>query len=150
VETWELSARESIRDLVARYNANGDAGRFDPMLDLFAEDAVLEVPGEILTGRTEIRGFFEQVAAGGSGRPAVRRLRHFSATLQIDLESRTAAHGRCYYQVLTEAGLDHWGRYVDRYCCPEDRWLFAHRVVSVDGTVAGGWASERGVAKGGS
>jgi hypothetical protein len=30
-----LVARESIRDLVARYNANGDTGRFAQVLDLF-------------------------------------------------------------------------------------------------------------------
>ena len=36
MELWELVARESIRDLVARYNANGDSGRFDQVLELFA------------------------------------------------------------------------------------------------------------------
>jgi len=29
MEIWELVARESVRDLVQRYNANGDSGRFD-------------------------------------------------------------------------------------------------------------------------
>ncbi len=43
MELWELVARESIRDLVARYNANGDAGRFDQVLALFADDAVMEL-----------------------------------------------------------------------------------------------------------
>ena len=28
MQLWELTARESIRDLVTRYNSNGDAGRF--------------------------------------------------------------------------------------------------------------------------
>jgi ketosteroid isomerase-like protein len=143
LETWELIARESIRDLVARYNANGDAGRFDPMLELFAEDAVLEVPNETLAGCAAIRSFFEAVAAEGSGRPRVRLLRHFTATLQLDLEGPSEARGRCYYQVLTQAGLDHWGRYIDRYRCQGGRWLFAHRVVSIDGAVAGGWADRR-------
>ena len=32
----ELIARESIRDLVARYNANGDSGRFDQVVELMA------------------------------------------------------------------------------------------------------------------
>jgi uncharacterized protein (TIGR02246 family) len=143
LEIWELIARESIRDLVARYNANGDAGRFDSMLELFAVDAVLEVPNQTLAGRAAIRSFFEAVAAGGSGRPRVRLLRHFTATLQLDVEGPSKARGRCYYQVLTEAGLDHWGRYVDRYHCQDGRWLFAQRVVSVDGSVAGGWADRR-------
>ncbi len=42
MESWELDAREQIRDLVARYNAKGDAGRLDDMLELFAPDAELE------------------------------------------------------------------------------------------------------------
>ena len=41
MELWELTARESIRDLVARYNANADTGRFDQVLELFAPDAVM-------------------------------------------------------------------------------------------------------------
>jgi uncharacterized protein (TIGR02246 family) len=140
MEPWELDARESIRDLVARYNANGDAGRFDAMLELFAEDAVLEVPGRRIEGRAAIRAFFEGVARGEGGRPRVRVLRHFTATHQIDLVSRTEAHGRCYYQVLTEHGLDHWGRYTDVYRKVGGRWVFAHRSASLDGAVPGSWA----------
>ncbi len=43
MELWELVARERIRDLVARYNANADAGRFDEVVALFADDAVMEL-----------------------------------------------------------------------------------------------------------
>src|SRR4029078_12976019 len=32
-ETWELLARECIRDTVARYNHSGDTGRFDTMVE---------------------------------------------------------------------------------------------------------------------
>jgi uncharacterized protein (TIGR02246 family) len=140
VEPWELEARECIRDLVARYNASGDAGRFDPMLALFAEDAVLEVPDRRLDGRAAIRAYFESVAAGEGGRPAVRLLRHHTATLQIDVDTREEARGRCYFQVFTERGLDHWGRYVDTFRRVDGRWRFASRRVTLDGVVPGGWA----------
>ena len=52
------------------------------------------------------------------------------------------ARGRCYFAVLTEDGLDHWGRYVDVYARdPADgTWRFAHRRISLDGSVPGGWA----------
>lgn len=43
MELWELVARESVRDLVARYNANGDAGRFAEVARLFTPDAVMEL-----------------------------------------------------------------------------------------------------------
>src|SRR5579864_7356005 len=38
MEFWELIAREAIRDLVARYNANADTGRFDQVMELFSPD----------------------------------------------------------------------------------------------------------------
>ena len=142
MEHWELIARESIRDLVARYNANGDSGRFAPMLELFADDAAMELPDATHTGREAIRAMLEGVATRTGDRPAsgARFIRHFTATHQIDIASTSEASGRAYYAVLTDKGLDHWGRYIDRYCCIDGRWLFAHRKVSVDGAVPGSWA----------
>jgi hypothetical protein len=141
MEMWELAARESIRDLVARYNANGDAGRFDAMLELFAEDAVLEIPGGERRGKAEIRALFEGVSqrTGAGGRAAF--IRHFTATHQIDLLSESEARGRCYYAVLTDRGLDHWGRYLDEYRNIDGRWRFSHRKVSTDATTPHSWAT---------
>ena len=142
MEMWELVARESIRDLVARYNASGDSGRFDPMLELFTEDAVLVVPDGTHEGRENIRAFFETIAAGNDRRPGVRLIRHFTATHQIDVLDPDAARGRCYYQVLTDEGLDHWGRYVDRYRRAAAGWRFQERRVGIDGWIPGGWAAD--------
>ena len=143
MQPFELEARESIRDLVARYNACGDSGRFDAMLALFTEDAVLELDDATLTGRAAIRAFFEGVATRtGAGRSA-RFVRHFTATHQIDVLSEREARGYCYFAVLTDAGLDHWGRYRDVYRREGDRWLFARRKVTLDAAVPGGWATVR-------
>jgi hypothetical protein len=38
-----------------------------------------------------------------------------------------------YFFVITDIGLDHWGRYVDRYVVEDNRWKFAARQVTVDG-----------------
>lgn len=142
MEHWELIARESIRDLVARYNANGDSGRFDPMLELFAEDATLELADRTCRGRAEIRAMFEAVAAntGAGGGSKAAFIRHFTATHQIDLQNENEATGGCYYAVLTDRGLDHWGRYLDTYHRIEGRWRFWHRKVTLDATTPGGWA----------
>ena len=141
METWEIVARESIRDLVARYNANGDSGRFDPLLELFCESAVMVLPDGQYQGKGEIRRMFERVAqdTGRDSGSRARFIRHFTSTLQIDLAGPNEASSRCYYAVLTDQGLDHWGRYVDRYQCVENDWLFSHRNVTVDAGVPGGW-----------
>ena len=145
MDHWELVARESIRDLVARYNANGDSGRFGPMLELFAEEATMELPDRVCRGRDEIRSFLAGVASGtGRGKAArAHFIRHFTATLQIDVLNEDQAAGRAYFQVLTERGLDHWGRYVDEYRRFGSRWLIFRRTVSVDGAVPDSWASRR-------
>ena len=145
MEVWQLAARETIRDLVARYNASGDAGRFDETMALFAEEAVVEVtPGRTYSGLEEIRTLFtgaaKTEAPKGDGASKKRFVRHYTATHQIDILGPEEARGRCYYAVLTESGLDHWGRYVDRYVHRGGRWLFLRRDISVDASVPGGWA----------
>jgi ketosteroid isomerase-like protein len=133
MELWELSAREEIRDLVARYNANGDAGRFDEVVALFAPDAVMELPDRRYQGSDEIRRVFTDAAASFAAVDGFEYLRHFTATLQIDVERPDEARARCYYAVVMKHGLDHWGRYIDRFTVVDGHWRFAQRRVTVDG-----------------
>lgn len=144
MEQWELVAREAVRDLVARYNANGDSGRIDEVVALFAPAGVLDVMGTAYTGHAEIRGMFEQAIsdiAGGATTPSV--VQHHTSTLQIDLVDETSARARSYFQVIMSGGLDHWGRYVDEFGVVDGRWVFTHRRVTVAGATAGGWAAGR-------
>jgi len=141
VEVWELVARESIRDLVARYNANGDSGRFDQVVELFAPDAVMDVDGTVYEGREQIRTIFTSAADSLRDHPGPRLLRHMTATLQIDVESETFARSRCYYQVLMAHGLDHWGRYIDEFAPVDGVWKFTKRREILDGAVEGSWAA---------
>jgi hypothetical protein len=109
VELSELSAREGIRDLVARYNSNGDAGRFPQLLDLFTPTAVMEIPDETgathrYEGRDAIMSMFSSLkvgfdeALGPEDSPHL--IRHYTATHQIDLLDDHHARGRLYYAVL--------------------------------------------------
>ncbi len=136
----EVEAREAIRDLVARYNGNGDTGRFEQVLALFAPDAMMELDGETLRGREEIAALFERtrrLVRSSATAAAPTHLRHFTATHQIDVLDAEHARGQCYFQVLMPHGLDHWGRYVDEYVRWDGRWVFASRRVTVDGRSAG-------------
>lgn len=142
MDHWELVARESIRDLVARYNANGDSGRFAAVLELFTEDAILEIPGASHGGRAEIRKMFEEAAERTGRDDGIAFIRHFIATHQIDVDNENEARGRCYYAVITDCGLDHWGRYVDNYRRGDDgQWRFSKRVTTLDAAVPGGWGA---------
>jgi SnoaL-like domain len=146
MEVWEVVARESIRDLVARYNANGDAGRVPQVLELFAPDAVMELgdPGSstLHTGREEIALIFtgtkDRWTAEATDRGAPPYVRHCVSTHQIDLRDQTHAVGRCYFFVIMDHGLDHWGRYLDEYGEVEGQWRFTRRTVRVDGRTATG------------
>ncbi len=68
MEVWELVARESIRDCIARYNANGDSGRIDQMVEVFAPDGIMETGSGRYVGRDAIHAFMSSVA--DRGRPA--------------------------------------------------------------------------------
>ncbi len=140
MDVAESTARESLRELVARYNQYGDRGRFDEMLRLFADDAVLEIGRkERYEGIGAIRQCFEDAVGEDA-----RLLRHFTATLTLDLDDERLANGACYFAVLTEHGLDHWGRYQDRYTRIGGEWRFAFRRVVIEGRQPGGWAERRG------
>ncbi|MDQ1696202.1 MAG: hypothetical protein QOJ03_1555 [Frankiaceae bacterium] len=139
MEQWELAAREHVRDLIAHYNLAGDRGWIDDMIALFAEDAVLAVDDVAHEGREAIRSVFTEATG-----PHPELIRHFTATLKIDVVSPDQATARCYFQVLTAQGLDHWGRYTDRFVRVDGEWRFAQRSVRIDGATPGGWAELRG------
>jgi hypothetical protein len=146
VDVHDLIARESIRDLVARYNAYGDSGRFEALSELFALDAVMEIVqlgGGIVRheGRDDIGRIFSRVSDRVESRTGDVKsyIRHFTATHQIDLVDADHAEGRLYFVVFMPHGLDHWGRYVDRYGRVDGGWVFTHRRVYVEGRTADSW-----------
>lgn len=147
MEIWELVARESIRDLVARYNASGDSGRVDEVLALFWNDAEMELAGDdgltlhrghdaigsIFTGAAER---WQPLAPDVSSGPGKFHVRHRVSTLVIDVVDPASARGYCYFSVVMPHGLDHWGRYFDRYEARDGVWKFTRRRVVREGARA--------------
>jgi hypothetical protein len=146
MDLWEVAARESIRDLVTRYNSNGDTGRFAQVLELFTPDATMEIGTDgggsrTYHGREEIETIFagtkERWSAEAEQRGSPGYVRHCVFTHQIDFVDQRHARGRSYFQVLMDHGLDHWGRYLDEYEEREGRWFFTRRRVTTDGHARG-------------
>ena len=133
VELQQLLAREQIRDLVTRYNSNGDSGRFEQVMELFTDDAVMQLKDRVCHGKDEIITIFTGTKERLRGGDTPGYVRHFTATHQIDLVDESNATGRAYYSVISPTGLDHWGRYLDTYRLVDDEWRFAIRKVTVDG-----------------
>jgi SnoaL-like domain len=144
VDTWELIAREQIRDALATYNWSGDAFRLDDLAAVFCENGVLELRrGPKLEGRDAIVSFLSGVR-GSPGDPTTapvepaavqgpkRMVRHVltnSRFLEVDPDRIVVAS---YFTVITQIGLDHHGRYRDTFEPIDGGWLIRHRFVSTD------------------
>jgi hypothetical protein len=135
VELWELIARERIRDTLARYTWSGDSLRAEDLAAAFCEDGELEVRGsDPVRGRAAIAAFITGVgrrppAPTGSARRIVRHNVTNIRFLELAPERALVAS---YFTVLTEIGLDHYGRYRDTFVPAGDEWLIRHRFVSTD------------------
>ena len=137
----ELAAREAIRDLVARYNALGDAGRLGALCELFAEDAVLELDGRRCAGRGAIRALFESAAEEARSGDGVRLLRHFTATHVIDLAERRPRERPALLPGADRARSRPLGPLPRRRTASTPgAGASRERRATVDGLVPGGWA----------
>ena len=144
METWELVARERIRDLVARYAHAVDRGRFDELVALFSDTGVLELPdGRTAQGHANIRTLLQATGTSLRATTVVPWVRHHVTSHVITTQDPTNAEGFAYFFVVTERGPDHWGRYHDHYVAAGDGWRFARRRVRLDGYAAGSWAASR-------
>ena len=154
MEHWELVARESIRDRIARWNANGDAGRQREMVQVLAPDVEFQAADSpVMHGRDEVLAYLTGVRSDdrtaqeppppGRYLPPGKRpsIRHFTSTTQIDLTSETSATVRTYYAVLTSYGVDHWGRYLDEFGVVDGQWLITKRTITTEGVDPDGWAA---------
>jgi hypothetical protein len=139
----ELSAREGIRDTIARYTWCAEFMDAVGFADCFTADAVLEIKGgETYRGRDAIVGMLAGVrdrtraGVGADSGAAPTVMRHFVANVRIELASPERARAFAYFSVFVPPhGSDHWGRYADELVREGERWRFTRRRVSVDGAV---------------
>ncbi len=104
------------------------------MAALFADDGVLEIDSQPqLSGRAAIKDFLTRTKAARAQASSSLLIRHHVSSVTIDVLNRDEATAASYFLAITEQGVDHWGRYRDQLRRVEDRWLFAHRRVRLDG-----------------
>src|SRR5262245_52169090 len=118
MDTWELVARERIRDTLARYTWSGDAFRLDELALAFCEDGELEIRGRApLQGRAaivaglgggaepggdEARRAARKAAAAASG--VTRIVRHDITNVRFVAVAPDEARVASYFTVFTEIG----------------------------------------------
>lgn len=141
----ELLAREAIRDTLAKYNTSGDRARAEDYAACFTTDGIIESAdrsggkGLYYEGRDAILAWqtaWKNTPKGASDTPNVQRraefVRHNLTTCKIDLTGPDTADVRTYWMVITDAGPDHSGVYVDKFRVEDGQWLIAHRKVRTD------------------
>jgi hypothetical protein len=137
---WELAARERVRDTYASYTHAGDRFRLAELAACFAEDGVLEVKGGgTAVGRDAIVVMLSGARRDPDPAEEIPRIRHFIANIAFTSMTPEQIGASAYFQVLTQHGPDHWGRYRDVFVPVGGRWLLAHRLVAVDTVMPGGW-----------
>ena len=137
MELWELSAREHIRDTLARYNWSGDALRLSELAETFCEYGELELRGG---GPVRGRAAIAELLSGAVASPnaaaetsgVTRIVRHNVTNIRFTEVTPLQARVACYFTVFTEIGLDHYGRYRDVFVPVDGEWLIRHRFVSTD------------------
>ena len=138
MQLWELVARERIRDTLATYNWSGDAAQLDELAQTFCEDGALQLRGsDPVHGRAAIIDLLGGVVAAPDASVQPKRVvRHNVSNVRFTEVGPSEARVSCYFTVLTEIGLDHYGRYRDVFVPvggPEGTaWLIRHRFVSTD------------------
>lgn len=136
----ELLERLAVREVLERYMRANDDGDLDRMLELFDDDAVLQVVGRVARGHDELRTFF---ASGGFTEHKPRwtdtgglflqpRSAHISSNPVIDIDGATATSESEFVVIGRDergrAKVQLVGRYRDRLRRrPDGRWVFTSR-----------------------
>lgn len=140
----DLIARESIRATIMKYNMSGDSLRAEDYAACFTEDGVIESPGDNGTfnfrfeGRAAILAWqnrWREAKPGEAGDAVVRKaklVRHNITTCTIELTGPDTAKARTYWFVISNAGPDHSGVYMDDFRKVGDEWLIARRRVKTE------------------
>ena len=134
MQSWELEAREELRDLLAVYYKLGDSGKIVEQAALFEPDGVVELYGRgTFVGREAIVQAYTGLNRDHVADPSLTYIRHHSSNYTVQFQSPTDATGDGYWLLLNNAGLSTWGRCRDQYRrAGGGPWRFVRRLVRGD------------------
>jgi 3-phenylpropionate/cinnamic acid dioxygenase small subunit len=135
--TQELLDRAEIQELVTRYVTALDTRDADMYAGVFTEDAVYELPGNVVhRGRAAIRKIVTDLQDGrarndAAGKPSPS-LYHAMFNHSVELVDATHARHQCYAQTVraAEGGqfiVGFMGRYEDELVKRDGRWYIQSR-----------------------
>jgi hypothetical protein len=130
--------REEIRNILAAYQYFGDRGHAAELAGLFADDGRLVSEVGSARGPEQIEHMITSRAADNQARTGGGRVRHHLTTVYFKMDA-DSAETVSYFQVLTNAGLDHWGTYRDTFALRDGRWQITEHSVRIDGEASSDW-----------
>lgn len=123
----------AIEELIARYNQSLDGGDYATWVACWAEDAVLDGIGKLLTGRDQIQAFADQYE--GATRSKINGLKHYTVNILSTIRGDEAVSSS-YLQLVstTDKGVKiiFTGRYEDDLKRVDGHWQFSRRKLHQD------------------
>ena len=129
--SWE--DKLAIEELISTYNQSLDSGDYQTWLACWADDAIFDGLGKLLTGIGPIRGFAEGYDAGY--RLRIPALKHYTVNTLSKIDGDRATSSS--YLQLTSMGpkggqIIFTARYEDDLKRIDGRWRFARRKLHQD------------------
>jgi uncharacterized protein (TIGR02246 family) len=123
----------AVRNVVARLALYADGPDVDAYVDLFAPDAVWDMPGAPRTGHDEIRAGSEERRAAGQIGPG-SNTRHVVSTVAVTVEGDRAvadSYWQFFVDTATAPRLQLMGTYHDELVRTAAGWKLARRHISI-------------------
>lgn len=136
MDITEVSARAGIQKTLADYIRFVDTGRVPDLASLFSERTHYQLaPDVVVQARSEIVSKVEELKVLFATAPDYGRIRHHNTPAAIDLLEPGRARAFSYFCAFAAAGPDHWGSYRDELVEQDGRWLFASRIITLEGAL---------------
>ncbi len=138
-----------IQQLIVSFTYFGDARVVERIAPHLSDQMRFELPdGTAFEGKAAVVdglvGLIATLNLGGDASGVPRYLRHHATSSRVVVDG-ASAEADTYFLVLTDRGLDHWGRWHDRFAHDGERWRFAERRVVVEGMAPESWYAGAGL-----